>query len=227
MPQSPTSRRFRPVYIALGSNRDDPPARMRAAVDALRGSRALRQVRASRFIRTSPVGPIAQPDFLTGAGAAEYDWAPTDLLEHLHELETRLGLNRAAKALAETLEMPTESIEAAFHAKAHHGGDLDAEEEFYDTIRSVCETEWRQLLTELNAPFTYVQHQYSDTEFKRVLLTGQGAAAGGVAPFFTQGLQLPAQPLRPTDILNGIGGLAERMEDPSLITAIGLAQFDG
>jgi len=70
---------------------------MRAAVDALRGSRALRQVRASRFIRTSPVGPIAQPDFLNGAVAAESDWAPTDLLEHLHELETRLGLNRAAK----------------------------------------------------------------------------------------------------------------------------------
>jgi Tfp pilus assembly PilM family ATPase len=140
---------------------------------------------------------------------------------------TDCGVNRQAKAMADELEMPTESIEAAFKAKTHHGDDLDADEEFYDTIRSVCEAGWRRLLSELDAPFTYVRHQYGDAEFKRVLLTGQGAALAGVAPFFAQALQLPVQPLRPTDILNAIGGLAERADDPSLITAIGLAQFDG
>ena len=142
-----------------------------------------------------------------------------------HRTMADCGLDRQAKALADVLEMPTESIEAVFKAKTHHGGDLDADEGFYDTIRSVCESGWRQLLAELDAPFTYVRHQYSDAAFKRALLTGQGAAVCGVAPFFAQKLQLPVQPLRPTDILNAIGGLAERAEDPSLITAIGLAQF--
>ena len=144
-----------------------------------------------------------------------------------HRTMTDCGLNRQAKMLADTLEMPTASIEAAFKAQTHHGGDLDADEEFYETIRSACESGWRQLLSELDAPFTYVRHQHADAEFKRMLLTGQGAAVYGVAPFMAQALEMPAQVLQPTDILNTIGGSSERADDPSLIAAIGLAQFDG
>lgn len=89
---------FRAVFIALGSNLGNPEANLKAAVQALRQSPALENVRASRFTRTSPVGPIRdQPDFLNGVVAAQSAWEPERLLGHLHALEATLGLERQKK----------------------------------------------------------------------------------------------------------------------------------
>ncbi len=88
---------MRHVYIALGSNIHDPESKLLQAVAALRASPALHDVRVSSIIRTAPVGPVQQDDFLNGAVAAQSDWEPDALLAHLHEIEDRLGLDRATK----------------------------------------------------------------------------------------------------------------------------------
>ena len=40
---------------------------------------------------------MEQDDFLNGAVAAESDWEPEELLQHLHALEAQLGLVRGTK----------------------------------------------------------------------------------------------------------------------------------
>lgn len=88
----------RPVYIGLGSNRDDPTRQLERAVAALRASPALSDLRISTFRWSRPVGPVTdQEDFCNAAAGAHSDWHPVALLAHLHELEAGLGLDRAAK----------------------------------------------------------------------------------------------------------------------------------
>mgnify|MGYP001612300513 CR=1 FL=1 len=85
---------FVPVYIALGSNQEDPPAKIRAALDALAAGPVLRNVRASSSHWTAPVGPVAQPDFLNAAASATTDRTPEEVLAFLQGVEAALGRRR-------------------------------------------------------------------------------------------------------------------------------------
>jgi 2-amino-4-hydroxy-6-hydroxymethyldihydropteridine diphosphokinase len=75
--------------IGLGSNLDNPPGKVRAAMDALR---RLGTVRArSRLYASKPWGKTNQPDFCNAAVLLDTRLTPRELLAGLKELERELG----------------------------------------------------------------------------------------------------------------------------------------
>ena len=86
---------LRPVYIGIGSNRNNPAVMVQKALHALENSDAFHDIRVSGLIWTEPVGPIEQDSFLNGVVAANTQWRAEDVLTLLHEIERSLGRNRA------------------------------------------------------------------------------------------------------------------------------------
>jgi 2-amino-4-hydroxy-6-hydroxymethyldihydropteridine diphosphokinase len=60
-------RRWRPAYVALGSNLADPAAQVASALERLGGIRGSRLVARSRLWVSRPLGPQEQPDFVNAA----------------------------------------------------------------------------------------------------------------------------------------------------------------
>lgn len=87
----PGRARWFPAYVALGSNLDDPPARVREAVVALGALPDTRLVATSRSWRTRPVGPQDQPDYVNACVALLTQLAAPALHAELRALEARLG----------------------------------------------------------------------------------------------------------------------------------------
>lgn len=83
--------RWRPAYVALGSNLDGPAARVRAALAALGGLEATVLVVHSRLWHSPPLGPIAQPDFVNAVAGLLTRLEAGQLLASLKALERTLG----------------------------------------------------------------------------------------------------------------------------------------
>jgi 2-amino-4-hydroxy-6-hydroxymethyldihydropteridine diphosphokinase len=84
------------VVLGLGGNLGDP---LRALVEARsRISSWATVLAASRVLRTSPVGPIAQAPFLNAALLIDGDCSPSELLGRCHELEAAAGRDRVREA---------------------------------------------------------------------------------------------------------------------------------
>jgi 2-amino-4-hydroxy-6-hydroxymethyldihydropteridine diphosphokinase len=86
-----------PAYVGLGSNLDDPPARVRAALAALGSLPATRLERSSRMYGSAPLGRPDQPDYCNAVAALVTRLPPDALLGQLQELEARLGKAPAAE----------------------------------------------------------------------------------------------------------------------------------
>jgi 2-amino-4-hydroxy-6-hydroxymethyldihydropteridine diphosphokinase len=56
-----------PAYVAVGSNLNQPKARVLEAFERLETVPAIRCLRRSRLYRTRPMGPQDQPDFVNAA----------------------------------------------------------------------------------------------------------------------------------------------------------------
>lgn len=85
---------YAPAYVGLGSNLDDPPARIRAALDALGELEQSRLVAASSLWRGPPMGSQEQPDFVNAVAALLTLLEPETLLERLQAIETAQGRRR-------------------------------------------------------------------------------------------------------------------------------------
>jgi 2-amino-4-hydroxy-6-hydroxymethyldihydropteridine diphosphokinase len=83
--------RWIPAYVGLGSNLDDPPARVREALAALARLPRTRFVAASRLWSTRPVGPQDQPDFVNACAAVLTRLEVVALHDALRALERDLG----------------------------------------------------------------------------------------------------------------------------------------
>lgn len=83
--------RWFPAYVALGSNLDDPIARVREALVALGALPATRLEASSSLWRTRPVGPQNQPDFVNACAALLTRLDARALHTELQALEMRLG----------------------------------------------------------------------------------------------------------------------------------------
>jgi len=83
--------RWQPAYIALGSNLDDPPARIRDALDRLGRIPETRRIASSSLWSSRPLGPQDQPDFVNAAAAVLTRLAPAALLARLKALEAAMG----------------------------------------------------------------------------------------------------------------------------------------
>jgi len=80
-----------PAWIALGSNLDDPPRQLDAALVGLAALPETRFIAASRRYRSAPVGPQDQPEFLNMAASVLTRLTAPALHAALQALEVALG----------------------------------------------------------------------------------------------------------------------------------------
>jgi 2-amino-4-hydroxy-6-hydroxymethyldihydropteridine diphosphokinase len=93
------------VYVALGSNLDDPLAQVRAGAQALGKMPETRLVCCSSLYRTAPVGVTAQPDFINAVCAADTDMPAGAFLQALLDIERVHGRQREVPGGPRTLDL--------------------------------------------------------------------------------------------------------------------------
>jgi 2-amino-4-hydroxy-6-hydroxymethyldihydropteridine diphosphokinase len=82
---------WRPAYVGVGSNLEDPRAQVLRAIDRLAQLPLTRLELTSPLYRSRPLGPVVQPDFVNAvAGLLTRLDAPA-LLAELRALEVALG----------------------------------------------------------------------------------------------------------------------------------------
>jgi 2-amino-4-hydroxy-6-hydroxymethyldihydropteridine diphosphokinase len=85
---------WRPAYVAIGSNLNDPQARVLEAFERLAALRGARSLLRSRLYRTRPMGPQDQPNFVNAAAGLLTQIGPRELLDDLLGIEQAMGRNR-------------------------------------------------------------------------------------------------------------------------------------
>ena len=91
------------LWIAYGSNQDDPVAQLLRARQTL--ARYLTETGASRLYRTPPWGYTAQPDFINAVVRYRSNLAPLALLDLLQVVEHQQGRERPFKNAPRTLDL--------------------------------------------------------------------------------------------------------------------------
>ncbi len=92
-----TDALWRPAYVALGSNLDDPRARIADAFERLATLDRSRLVARSRIYRSRPMGPQDQPEFLNAAAGLLTTRSARELLEDLLAIERAMGRRRTER----------------------------------------------------------------------------------------------------------------------------------
>ena len=85
------------AYISLGSNTEPRAATLIQAMKLLDDRQGVVVGQISQFIRTEPVGPGDQPDYLNGVAEVTSELSAEALLAVLLEIEARLGRDRATE----------------------------------------------------------------------------------------------------------------------------------
>jgi len=85
------------AFVALGSNLDDPEARVRAGFDALAALPGTRLLRSSRLFRTPPWGLTDQPWFVNAAAELATSLSPQQLMTALQGIEREAGRSRSGE----------------------------------------------------------------------------------------------------------------------------------
>jgi 2-amino-4-hydroxy-6-hydroxymethyldihydropteridine diphosphokinase len=80
--------------VAIGSNLNDPQARVREAFERLAALPATRLVLRSRLYATRPMGPQDQPDFVNAAAGLLTQSSARELLGGLLGIEAAMGRRR-------------------------------------------------------------------------------------------------------------------------------------
>jgi 2-amino-4-hydroxy-6-hydroxymethyldihydropteridine diphosphokinase len=83
-----------PAYVGLGSNLRDPATQVQAAFAALAEIPQTRLVCRSSLYGSSPMGPVAQPDFCNAVAGLLTSLEPGPLLAALRAIEERCGRER-------------------------------------------------------------------------------------------------------------------------------------
>lgn len=86
-----TGDRWRPAYVALGSNLDHPEARIAEAFGQLDRLPACRLVTRSRCFSSTPLGPVEQPSFVNAVAGLLTRLGPHELLQALKDIEAGMG----------------------------------------------------------------------------------------------------------------------------------------
>ena len=97
--------RWQPAVIGMGSNLGDRRANLAAAVAALRVAAGVRVVRASRPVRTAPVGYRRQPWFDNAAVLVRTRLPPRALLARMRSIEAALGRRRSRRFGPRTIDL--------------------------------------------------------------------------------------------------------------------------
>jgi len=90
-PEPMTELRWRPAYVALGSNLEDPARQVGRALERLAGLPETVHVASSRLWRSPPLGPSDQPEFVNAVAGLLTRLPARALLAELKGLERNLG----------------------------------------------------------------------------------------------------------------------------------------
>ena len=82
---------WRPAYVGIGSNLDDPRAQVLRASGALAQLPRTRHVLTSPLYRTQPLGDVVQPVFVNAVAGLLTELDPEEMLDALRSLERGLG----------------------------------------------------------------------------------------------------------------------------------------
>lgn len=93
------------AWLGLGSNLNDPPARLESALASIDGLARTRRALTSPFYRTAPVGPAGQPDYCNAVTAVDTGLTPVELLDALQAIEDAHGRCRTRRWGARTLDL--------------------------------------------------------------------------------------------------------------------------
>ncbi len=96
------------ILVAIGSNVPGPWGSPRETVERALGEldrSPLKLVRASRLIRTAPMGPYDQPDFINAVAIVATELAAPDLLARLHDIELEADRRRSLRWGPRTLDL--------------------------------------------------------------------------------------------------------------------------
>jgi len=96
------------ILIALGANLATPLGPPRATLEAALGALEAEGVRVlarSRWYRSAPVPPSAQPWYVNGVASVATGRGPAELLQVLHRIEARFGRERRTRNEARPLDL--------------------------------------------------------------------------------------------------------------------------
>lgn len=82
---------WRPAYVGLGSNLEDPQAKVQRAFEALQRLPRTRLELRSSLYRSTPLGPVPQPDFVNAAAGLLTELDADALLAELRAIEAQMG----------------------------------------------------------------------------------------------------------------------------------------
>jgi 2-amino-4-hydroxy-6-hydroxymethyldihydropteridine diphosphokinase len=85
---------WRPAYVAIGSNLNQPQARVHEAFEHLARLPSTQLLLRSRLFLTRPMGPQEQPHFVNAAAGLLTQLTARQLLEGLLRIEQSMGRNR-------------------------------------------------------------------------------------------------------------------------------------
>lgn len=88
------AERWRPAYIGIGSNLDDPGVQVTKACRAIAALQDCRGFVVSPYYRSAPVGPQDQGDFVNAVAGVLTTLDAAALLDQLRSIETRNGRTR-------------------------------------------------------------------------------------------------------------------------------------
>lgn len=91
------------VYIALGSNLNNPLEQLKQAVENLK--KFAINLKVSPFYGSKPVGPQDQPDYVNAVAKFETELSPIELLDKLQSIENQQGRVRLRRWGERTLDL--------------------------------------------------------------------------------------------------------------------------
>jgi len=93
------------IYIALGSNLDEPNEQIYKAINSVDAVDDLSVTHISSLYKTKPIGKIDQPDFINAVIEVEGDISPENLHAALQAIETQAGRIRIKLNEPRTLDL--------------------------------------------------------------------------------------------------------------------------
>ena len=85
---------WRPAYVGVGSNLDDPEQQVNRAIVALAKLPDTVLITQSSLYRSSPMGPTDQPDFINAVVGVLTQAEPRALLQQMQAIERKQGRKR-------------------------------------------------------------------------------------------------------------------------------------
>jgi 2-amino-4-hydroxy-6-hydroxymethyldihydropteridine diphosphokinase len=93
------------AYVGLGANVADPPAQIRAAIEALKQLPGTAVRRVSSLYRSEPIGFTSQPDYVNAVAELHTVLSARALLEALLDIEARHGRLRSFPNAPRSLDL--------------------------------------------------------------------------------------------------------------------------